>query len=93
MDPNELLEIIGQALHTGATGLDLSGKGLTYLPPEIGQLTGLTSLILPENQLTVLPPEIRYLTRLTYLDLNKKSNYGVAARNWAVGRIEYALFE
>lgn len=50
--------------------LDLSGLGLTTLPPEIGQLTALTRLDLSNNQLTSLPPETGRLTALTELFLH-----------------------
>jgi internalin A len=50
---------------------DLSGRGLTALPPQIGQLTSLQTLVLDGNQLTVLPPEIGQLTRLRSLGLNR----------------------
>jgi Leucine-rich repeat (LRR) protein len=36
--------------------VDLSGMGLTALPPEIGQLTSLQTLDLSNNMLTGLPP-------------------------------------
>jgi len=51
--------------------LELSGLGLTTLPPEIGQLTALTRLDLNNNQLTSLPPEIGRLTALTELRLSR----------------------
>jgi internalin A len=66
-----LLKIIEKAKASGATRLDLSDKGLTTLPPEIGQLTNLTILDLSHNQLTRLPPEIGQLTKLTLLDLDR----------------------
>ena len=43
---------------------DLSDRGLTTLPPEIGQLTSLQTLTLDHNQLAALPPEITQLTSL-----------------------------
>jgi internalin A len=46
MTHEELLKLIDQAAEEGWTELDLSGKGLTELPPEIGKLTQLESLIL-----------------------------------------------
>ncbi|BCL37533.1 COR domain-containing protein [Nostoc sp. MS1] len=69
MTNEELLQIIKQAARDNATTLDLSGKGLTTLPAEIGQLTNLSSLDLSENKLTTLPAEIGQLTNLSRLDL------------------------
>src|SRR5438093_1390211 len=61
---------IQQAAKNGKTFLDLSGLGLTSVPPEIGQLTQLTTLNLDKNQLTSVPPEIGQLTQLDRLDLD-----------------------
>ena len=44
MTDEELLKKIRGEKAIGATELDLSNKGLTTLPPEIGQLTSLTRL-------------------------------------------------
>ena len=63
------LAALEEAAFTGATSLDLSGKGLTTLPPEIGQLVKLQSLDLDSNQLTTLPPEIGQLVKLQSLYL------------------------
>lgn len=52
-----LLEIIEQAARDKVTALDLTKKGLTKLPPEIGKLTNLTKLDLSDNPLPI-PPEI-----------------------------------
>ena len=49
---------------------DLSGRGLTVLPPEITQLTSLQTLQLNDNGLTTLPPEITQLTSLQTLSLS-----------------------
>ena len=46
MTPEELRLLIDQAADEGWTELDLSGKNLTELPPEIGKLTQLETLIL-----------------------------------------------
>ena len=70
MDQDELAAIIAQAGDEGWTTLDLSGEGLEYLSPAIGNLTALTSLNLWNNQLTALPPEIGELTKLTELYLS-----------------------
>jgi internalin A len=69
MTPKQLLEQIEQAKRDGDTILDLSGKGLTELPPEIGQLDQLTSLLVYNNRLTSLPPQIVQLTSLTVLNV------------------------
>ncbi|MDZ7952623.1 COR domain-containing protein [Nostoc sp. DedQUE09] len=69
MTNEELLQIIEQAARDKVTELDLSGKGLTTLPEEIGQLTNLRSLDLGWNQLSSLPAEIGQLTNLQMLNL------------------------
>jgi len=51
------------------TYLNLSAKGLTAFPPEIGLLTRLLKLILSNNQITSLPPELENLTQLQELSL------------------------
>ncbi|KIC73539.1 hypothetical protein DB42_BZ00010, partial [Neochlamydia sp. EPS4] len=53
------------------TVLDLSGVGLTCLPPEICQLSQLQALDLNQNQLTALPAEIGQLSQLQELYLNQ----------------------
>ncbi|CAK8720402.1 hypothetical protein KKHLCK_09585 [Candidatus Electrothrix laxa] len=66
----QLQEIIKLSL---LTQLDLSGKELTKLPPELFQLTKLTDLEvlnLSSNQLATFPPEIFELINLTQLDLS-----------------------
>src|SRR5580658_11010410 len=57
-----------RAVRTGE--LKLIRKGLTALPPKVGQLTLLEALTLEDNQLTALPPEIGKLTKLRTLWLN-----------------------
>jgi Leucine-rich repeat (LRR) protein len=63
------LQYIAEAEASGATELDLSGLGLTELPPEIGNLIHLAELDLSNNQLTSLPPEIGRLNKLCWLFL------------------------
>ncbi|BBD69748.1 Miro domain-containing protein [Nostoc commune NIES-4072] len=70
MTNEELLQIIEQAARDKVRKLDLSGKGLTTLLPEIGQLTNLRSLDLSSNQLSSLLPEIVQLTNLRSLNLS-----------------------
>ncbi len=53
---------------TVASGLSLSGRRLTILPPDIGRLTDLQTLNLNDNELASLPPEIGMLTNLQTLD-------------------------
>ena len=60
---------IAEAAREHATELDLTGMGLTSVPPEIGALTALKRLSLGNNQLTAMPPEIGSLTALTELHL------------------------
>ncbi|MBN3942575.1 COR domain-containing protein [Nostoc sp. NMS9] len=69
MTNEELLQIIEKAVRDKKTQLDLSGKGLTTLPPEFGQLTNLQYLNLSSNQLNSLPPEFGQLTNLQTLYL------------------------
>ncbi|TKJ39119.1 GTPase [candidate division LCP-89 bacterium B3_LCP] len=70
MKRKELIEIIEKAARDKVTELDLSGKGIPELPPEIGNLTNLTHLDLHVNRLPNLPLEIGHLTNLTDLNLS-----------------------
>jgi len=63
-DYQEALKRIKEAASTGAKELNLSGLGLSELPPEIGGLAKLTWLNLFYNQLTALPTEIEGLASL-----------------------------
>ncbi|MEH2071894.1 MAG: COR domain-containing protein [Nostoc sp.] len=69
MTNEELLEIIEKAVRDKVRKLNLSDKGLTTLPAEIGRLTNLRSLHLENNQLSSLSPEIVQLTNLRSLHL------------------------
>ena len=69
MTQEELLQIIDEAARDEGDTLELSGEGLTALPPEIGQLQNLQELYLPRNQLTTLLPELGHLRKLKKLEL------------------------
>jgi len=68
--------LIAEARRLHRTALDLSGLGLTEVPPELWELTWLETLNLgyayknAKNQLTVLPVEIGTLTELRGLSLS-----------------------
>ena len=67
--PEDVRDLIQNAIWNKATELDLSYKRLTSLPPEIAKLTHLRKLDLSINQLTSLPLEISELENLEILDL------------------------
>ncbi len=68
MTPDErkakLIALIDQAAAEGWTTLDLTGYGLSELPPEIGKLTNLRSLDLDSTQPKELPEYIGQLANL-----------------------------
>lgn len=60
--------------------LDLSSRGLTTLPAEIGEYTRVRQLILDDNNLTgSLPAEIRKLTELEILSARNNQLTGIPA--------------
>ena len=79
MTDTELLALIERAAAEHWTKLDLSDRGLTALPPEIGRLRQLKVLILGKwdreeeeyqgNAIAALPEEIGQLQNLTALYL------------------------
>ncbi|MDJ0800104.1 MAG: COR domain-containing protein [Calothrix sp. MO_167.B12] len=71
MTKEGLLQVIQKAGKDKVTRLDLSHRGLTSLPPEIGQFTNLQSLDLSGNKLSSLPGEFGQLTNLQVLDLRR----------------------
>ncbi|MCC5651729.1 leucine-rich repeat domain-containing protein [Nostoc sp. XA013] len=89
MTNEELLQIIEQAAKDKVTKLDLSGKGLTTLPPEIGQLTNLQSLYLSSNQLSTLPPEFGQLTNLGWLDLGSNQLSSLPPEIFKLTNLQY----
>jgi len=71
MTEKELLKIIDRAARDGRTELDLPGKNIKSLPPQLGTLRNLKTLSLYNNQITSLPPQLGELANLTRLDLSK----------------------
>ena len=69
MTKEELLQVINVAVDEGWTQLDLTGRGLTSLPPEIGRITSLNALYLSYNQLKAIPSEIIQLSNLKVINL------------------------
>ena len=68
--PEEFIrEIILHAFTTNATNLNISGKSIEVLPPEIGELKNLKTLNAYGNLLTSLPPEIGELQKLERLNI------------------------
>ena len=63
------LNRIAQVQRDNLSILDLSGLGLTELPPEIGEMLQLRELYLQDNQLTEFPIEILNLIELQRLSL------------------------
>ena len=70
MNQEELLQLIDRAAEDGREELNLSGKGLTKLPEEIGKLKNLTTLDLSTNQISKIPDAIAELKNLTTLDFS-----------------------
>ncbi|MBE8992867.1 leucine-rich repeat protein [Microcystis aeruginosa] len=70
MTAREVLELIQQAKDERAKKLDLSGRNLTEIPPEIPQLTSLQRLYLSYNQISEIPEALAHLTSLQELNLN-----------------------
>ena len=65
----EVVRLIEQARAYGATELNLSARGLTELPVEIGQLSRVQSLNLSGNRLSALPEAIGQLRQLQSLEV------------------------
>jgi GTPase SAR1 family protein len=70
MNHDELLQLIDQAARESWNELDLSGKQLEYLPPEVESLSKLQELNLSYNNFVYLPPEIGTLKNLHSLSLS-----------------------
>jgi len=70
MTAQEVLELIQRAKDERAGKLDLSGRNLTEIPPEIAQLTSLQYLDLSDNQISEIPEALTHLTSLQVLLLS-----------------------
>ena len=80
LSPEDLQALIDRAHAEGWQELDLSGMGLTDLPPEIGKLIGLKKLVLGKfdsetferhgNELTAIPDVVFQLSQLEELHLS-----------------------
>ena len=79
------------ASNLGELILDLSGIGLTRLPPEIGKLTNMTWLDLSDNRLSDLPPEIGQLHVLACLDLKNNQLRTLPTELQKLSRLESLL--
>ena len=71
LDANGLTDVSVAEVTTTSGGrivaLDLSSRGLTVIPPDIGYLTALEDLRLRDNNITELPAELGNLTSLTFI--------------------------
>ncbi len=76
------LECHGNPMHTvlvevyrqfalGGTTLDLTGRGIVGLPPEVAMLSKCTEIVLAHNMLSWLPPQIANMSSLVVLDISR----------------------
>ncbi|TRU95593.1 MAG: GTP-binding protein [Microcystis wesenbergii Mw_QC_B_20070930_S4] len=77
MTAQEVLELIQRAKDERARELNLSGRNLTEIPPEIAQLTSLQHLYLYNNQIRGIPEALAQLTSLQFLDLYNNQIRGI----------------
>jgi len=73
MNKSEVLQFIIKARQKKIKELDLSNKGITELPDELGNFTELKSLNLSYNNITVLPQSICNLINLKKLLLTRNN--------------------
>jgi len=71
MDKSDVLQFILRAKEKKASVIDLSNKGITELPDEIGEISGLRTLNLCYNNLTQLPSSLCNLGNLNKLLLTR----------------------
>lgn len=69
--------------------LDLSGLGLTYLPPEIGMLHNLENLDLRLNQLRSLPKELGNLWNLKLFQASRNQISSIPDDFWKLEKLEW----
>jgi hypothetical protein len=74
------------------TSLDLSNKGLSELPPEIGLLKALKTLDLTNNNLASLPAEIGQLSELSDLNLSHNSIRVLPPEIWNLKKLNSLQF-
>jgi Leucine-rich repeat (LRR) protein len=77
-------------LNNNSEKINLSNKGITSLPSEIGKLTNTTSLDVSHNNLTgALPAEIRQLTKLVTLNASYNKLTGIPAEIGQLSNLKY----
>ncbi|MBS4165284.1 Uncharacterized protein NEOC65_000337 [Neochlamydia sp. AcF65] len=75
------------------TILKLMRLGLTFLPPELWQLSQLQDLDLSNNQLTVLSPEIRQLSQLKKLYLRNNKLTTIPAEIGQLSQLKHLILD
>ncbi|MDA3893981.1 MAG: leucine-rich repeat domain-containing protein [Salinivirgaceae bacterium] len=83
MDKSDVLQFIQRSRHKNANEIDLSNKGITELPEELGDLTTLKTLNLSYNNISILPASIIKLVNLKslFLTRNKISKLPIGISN------------
>lgn len=70
---SDILLIIKRAKRNNETKLELSNKGLTYIPNELFQLTQLEILDLSKNKISSIDSKISTLSNLKSLDVSNNN--------------------
>jgi predicted nucleotide-binding protein len=84
MTHRQLLQTIDEAALKGLTTLDLNGKGISRIPPQIANLSRLKRLDLSKNKLTNLPLQLFTLANLVELRLRENA---IATLPRAIGNL------
>jgi Leucine-rich repeat (LRR) protein len=92
-DRAQAVSRIEHAIRTGARSLDLSGLGLTSLPPGIGKLQSLEQLHVDNNRLVCLPSEISNLKKLWELTAGHNELESVPAEIWQMPGLQVISLE